>query len=52
MEMKIVSKKRVADHGEMYNGMRKVNAMLDNGSFIVISLTTGTMMKRHMAIPT
>jgi type I restriction-modification system DNA methylase subunit len=28
-ENRIVSKKRVADHGEVYTGYREVNAMLD-----------------------
>jgi len=29
MEKQVVSKKRVADHGEVYTGEREVNAMLD-----------------------
>lgn len=29
METQVVSKKRVADHGEVYTGRREVNAMLD-----------------------
>jgi len=29
MEKQVVSKKRVADHGEVYTGKREVNAMLD-----------------------
>lgn len=29
MEQQVVSKKRVADHGEVYTGKREVNAMLD-----------------------
>ncbi len=29
MEKQVVSKKRVADHGEVYTGRREVNAMLD-----------------------
>jgi type I restriction-modification system DNA methylase subunit len=29
MEKQIVSKKRVADHGEVLTGRREVNAMLD-----------------------
>ena len=29
MEDQVVSKKRVADHGEVYTGVREVNAMLD-----------------------
>jgi len=29
MDKQIVSKKRVMDHGEVYTGMREVNAMLD-----------------------
>ena len=28
-EKQVVSKKRVADHGEVYNGKREVNAMLN-----------------------
>ncbi len=28
-EKQVVSKKRVADHGEVYTGKREVNAMLD-----------------------
>jgi len=29
MERQVVSRKRVADHGEVYTGKREVNAMLD-----------------------
>lgn len=29
MEKQVVSKKRVADHGEVYTGKREINAMLD-----------------------
>jgi type I restriction-modification system DNA methylase subunit len=29
MEKHVVSKQRVADHGEVYTGQREVNAMLD-----------------------
>jgi hypothetical protein len=29
MEKQVVSKKRVADHGEVYTGQCEVNAMLD-----------------------
>ena len=29
MEPQVISKKRVADHGEVFTGAREVNAMLD-----------------------
>ncbi len=29
MEKQVASKKRVADHGEVFTGKREVNAMLD-----------------------
>ena len=46
MERQVVSRKRVADHGEVYTGKREVNAMLD-----LVKQETERIESRFLSLP-